>query len=60
MAITIDLKEITRDYLDNMGIHEIRTFAREVGVPHPTSLKKQEMIDCILDILHGIDHRNNG
>ena len=53
MAITIDLKEITRDYLDNMGIHEIRTFAREVGVPHPTSLKKQEMIDCILDIRDG-------
>ena len=53
MAIAIDLNEITRDYLDNMGIHEIRTFAREVGVPHPTSLKKQEMIDCILDIRDG-------
>ena len=53
MAVTIELKDITRDYLDNMGIHEIRTFAREVGVPHPTSLKKQEMIDCILDIRDG-------
>ena len=53
MAITIDMKDVTREYLDNMGIHEIRTFAREVGVPHPTSLKKQEMIDCILDIRDG-------
>ena len=49
----LDLNTITRDYLDNMGIHEIRTFAREIGVPHPTSLKKQEMIDCIMDIKDG-------
>lgn len=53
MAINMDLNDITRDYLDNMGIHEIRTFAREIGVPHPTSLKKQEMIDCIIDIRDG-------
>ena len=49
----LDLNTVTRDYLDNMGIHEIRTFAREIGVPHPTSLKKQEMIDCIMDIKDG-------
>ncbi len=53
MATSMDLNNITRDDLDNMGIHEIRTFAREVGVPHPTALKKQEMIDCILDIRDG-------
>ncbi len=53
MAITIELKDVTKEYLDNMGIHEIRTFAREVGVPHPTSLKKQEMIDGILAIRDG-------
>ena len=53
MAQTIDLNKITRDALDEMGIHEIRTFAREIGVPHPTSLKKNEMIDCILDIRDG-------
>lgn len=49
----INLSEITREYLEGMSIHEIRTLAREVGVPHPTSLKKQEMIDCILDIRDG-------
>ena len=49
----VNLNEITRDYLEGMSIHEIRTLAREVGVPHPTSLKKQEMIDCILDIRDG-------
>ena len=53
MAIELDLKEVTRDYLDSLGIHEIRTYAREIGVPHPTSLKKQEMIDCIIDIRDG-------
>jgi len=53
MAITVNLKDITRDYLDQMSIHDIRTYAREVGVPHPTSLKKQEMIDCIIDIRDG-------
>jgi len=49
----VDLSEITKEYLDGMSIHEIRTLAREVGVPHPTSLKKQEMIDAILDIRDG-------
>ena len=53
MSTSIELNNITRDDLDNMGIHEIRTFAREIGVPHPTSLKKQEMIDCIMDIRDG-------
>ncbi len=49
----VKLGDITREYLDGMSIYEIRTLAREVGVPHPTSLKKQEMIDCIIDIRDG-------
>ncbi len=53
MAITVELKEITRDYLDACGIHEIREYARSVGVQHPTALKKQELIDAILDIRDG-------
>ena len=53
MAITIELNEITRDYLDEMSIHDIRTYAREVGVPAPTSMRKQEMIDYIIDIRDG-------
>ena len=53
MAITVELKEITRDYLDACGIHEIREYARSVGVQHPTALKKQKLIDGILDIRDG-------
>ena len=53
MDLNVNLNDITREYLDGMSIHEIRTLAREVGVPHPTSLKKQEMIDCIMDIKEG-------
>ena len=53
MDQSVKLDELTREYLDGMSIHEIRTLAREVGVPHPTSLKKQEMIDCILGIRDG-------
>jgi len=53
MDLKVNLSEITREYLDGMSIHEIRTLAREVGVPAPTSLKKQEMIDCIIDIRDG-------
>ena len=53
MAITIELQEVTRDYLDACGIHDIREYARSVGVQHPTSLKKQELIDGILDIRDG-------
>ena len=53
MAITIDIKDITREYLEEAGIHDVRTYAREVGVPSPTTMKKQEMIDYILDIRDG-------
>ncbi len=53
MVVAMDLNEITKEYLEELSIHEIRTFAREVGVPHPTSLKKQEMIECIMDIRDG-------
>jgi len=53
MDLNVNLNDITREYLDGMSIHEIRTLAREIGVPHPTSLKKQEMIDCIIDIKDG-------
>ena len=53
MAITIELQDVTRDYLDACGIHDIREYARSVGVQHPTALKKQELIDGILDIRDG-------
>ena len=53
MENKVNLAEVTREYLDTLSIYEIRTFARSVGVPHPTALKKQEMIDSIIDIKDG-------
>ena len=35
------------DYIDRLRIHELRDFAREVGVQRPTTLKKGELIDKI-------------
>ena len=53
MSIEIELKDITREYLDQSGIYDVREYAREVGVRAPTGMKKQDMIDCILDIRDG-------
>ncbi len=40
--------------LKNMGIYDLRNYARSVGVAKPTTLKRQELIDAILDIKTGI------
>ena len=39
--------------LKNMGIYDLRNFARSVGVAKPTTLKRQELISAILDIKTG-------
>ena len=39
--------------LNNLRIHELRDFARNVGVKSPTSLKKEEIIEQVLLILSG-------
>ena len=39
--------------LEELGIFEIRNIAREVGVYSPTTLKKQELIDSIINIMNG-------
>ena len=36
-----------------MGIYELRTLAREMGVPSPTTLKRQQLIDSIIEISKG-------
>lgn len=39
--------------LNNMDIHTLRQFARQVGVNSPTSKKKHELVSSILDIITG-------
>lgn len=41
------------DELDNLGIHELRTLARSVGVKSPTSKKRQVLLDEIRSIRAG-------
>ena len=53
MSIEIELKEITKECLDQSGIHDVREYARSVGVHAPAGMKKQELIDCILGIRDG-------
>ncbi|MBE5735136.1 MAG: hypothetical protein E7361_01660 [Clostridiales bacterium] len=45
--------ELQLKSLENMGIHTLRTFARECGVKAPTTLKKEELIDLIMKIKKG-------
>ena len=47
------ISQIELDHLNNMGIHNLRIFARQVGVKSPTSLKKSELIDLIVKIKTG-------
>ncbi|MBQ3221048.1 MAG: hypothetical protein IJB34_03715 [Clostridia bacterium] len=44
-----------RAYLSGLGIHELRTYARHIGVSKPTKEKpKNILIEAILDILTGV------
>lgn len=45
-----------KDYineLDKLRIHELRDLARKMGVQSPTTLKKEQIIDNIMEILSG-------
>ena len=43
----------TRDDLLKLGIYDLRELGREVGVPSPTTLKKEELVQYIMDIIYG-------
>lgn len=45
--------EIIEQALYNMGIYELRNYAREVGVNSPTTLKRNDLIDAIIAIKNG-------
>ena len=41
------------EYLNKLNVHSLRTYAREIGVKAPTTLKKAEIINEILLINGG-------
>ncbi len=42
-----------RLYLSGLGIGDLRSYGREVGVARPTAKNKEDLIDCIVGILAG-------
>ena len=47
------MEDTTKQTIERMGIYELRTLARNVGVSSPTTLKRQELIEAITQILEG-------
>ena len=51
--MNFNLNELNESKLDQLGIFQLRSIAREVGVHLPTTLKKQELISQILKVVNG-------
>ena len=51
--MNFNLNELNENKLDQLGIFQLRSIAREVGVHLPTTLKKQELINQILKVING-------
>lgn len=47
------MTEYSKEYLNSLGIYELRTVARQIGVSSPTILKKNEIIEKVLNIILG-------
>ena len=45
---------VTKEYLENFGIHELRLRGRELGVKSPASKRKSQLIEEIIEIENGI------
>lgn len=39
------------EYIDKLRIHELRDYARKLGVSSPTTLKKEELLNSIFEII---------
>lgn len=48
------MSDLFEQALLNMGIYELRNYARELGVNSPTTLKRQELISAIKDVKNGV------
>lgn len=45
------MNEYSLEYIENMRIHELRDYARRIGVSSPTTMRKEELIDKIGKII---------
>lgn len=45
-----DKLEAYREFIEKIGIYELRSEARKVGVPSPTTKKREELINAIMEI----------
>ena len=50
---------MNKEYLEDKTIYDLRTLARELGVKHPSMLKKKELIDNIIKINNGLINSSN-
>ncbi|MDD4408561.1 MAG: Rho termination factor N-terminal domain-containing protein, partial [Clostridia bacterium] len=42
-----------RAQLENLGVHDLRNIGRMWGVPSPTLMKKEQLIDAIVQVMSG-------
>ena len=49
----MEKNKITKEYLEELGIHNLREEARTIGVQSPTRLKKEMIISEIMAIVNG-------
>ena len=48
-----ELKNLTEEKLNELGIFQLRTIARNIGVHLPTTMKKQDLVTQILKVAKG-------
>lgn len=49
------MNDFSLEYIQKLRIHELRDFARQMGVSSPTTMKKEELIDKIQSIIGNVD-----
>lgn len=49
----MDANQYTREDLSKLGIYDLREIGRKVGVPSPTAMKKNDLIEYIVGIIYG-------
>ena len=47
------MENFSLSQLKNLGIYDLRTIAREIGVKSPTTKRHDELVDSILKIQKG-------
>lgn len=47
-----DISKHREMLVQNLGVYELRALAREIGVPSPTTKKREELINLILDKIY--------